>query len=135
MAKWANSAVLDNGPETVRTRAGAGAVKEYLLNNYSAGDSYATVTAAANVIAKSANLDNTTDLTVGASGSNRVLTVAAKSGITAIQNTSTPDLHLALIDETNSLVLLVTDETSNQGVASGNTVNLPSWTYTVNQPT
>ncbi len=45
------------------------------------------------------------------------------------------NLHAAIVDSTGSVVLLVTDETTNQIVTSGGTFNLPSWTYDVNQPT
>lgn len=46
----------------------------------------------------------------------------------------TDDLHIAFVDSTNSKVLWVTDETSNQVVTAGNTVNFPSLVYTANQP-
>lgn len=45
------------------------------------------------------------------------------------------NLHLAVVDSTGSVVLLATDETTNQVVASGNTFNAPAWTYTCAQPT
>jgi hypothetical protein len=45
------------------------------------------------------------------------------------------DQHIAIVDSTGSAVLLVTDETTNQVLASGNTFNFPSWTYVVGQPT
>ena len=44
-----------------------------------------------------------------------------------------PDLHIAFTDST-SKVLLVTDETTDQVVTSGNTVNFPILTYTSAQP-
>ena len=45
------------------------------------------------------------------------------------------DLNIAVVDSTGTAVLLVTDETSDQIVTSGGTFSVPSWTYTVNQPT
>jgi hypothetical protein len=45
------------------------------------------------------------------------------------------DLHVVIVDATGSAVLLVTDETSNQVLASGNTFNFPTWTYQAGQPT
>jgi uncharacterized heparinase superfamily protein len=44
------------------------------------------------------------------------------------------DLHFAFTDGSAN-VLWVTDETSNQAITSGNTVNFPQLTYTCNQPT
>jgi hypothetical protein len=42
-------------------------------------------------------------------------------------------LHIAFTDGTTKL-LLVTDETSDQVVTSGNTISFPNLTYTSNQP-
>jgi hypothetical protein len=44
------------------------------------------------------------------------------------------DLHIAFSDGTAN-VLWVTDESSNQAILSGNTINYPALTYTANQPT
>lgn len=57
---------------------------------------------------------------------------------TAPDNTSVyrvvDDLHIAFTDNT-SKVLWVTEETSKQVITSGNTVNFPQLTLTINQPT
>ncbi len=45
------------------------------------------------------------------------------------------NLHVAVIDQTESKVLLVTDETSNQIVTAGNQVNVPAVVAKQNQPT
>ncbi len=47
------------------------------------------------------------------------------------------DLHIAFTDGTTTAtnVIWVTDETSNQPITSGNTINFPTITYTSNQPT
>lgn len=199
MAKWAHADVLDGGLNAIKT----GATKMMLISGYTAGDSYATVTAAklAEVTMASG------DYTLSSSGSNRVLTTAsgksssatasstqydtgtASSGsaTTLVDSTkswttnayankaavivsgtgagqygrissntgttltfpastfSTPpdstsvykivdDLHIAFTDG-SAKVLYVTDETSNQSISSGNTVNFPQLTYTSNQPT
>lgn len=47
----------------------------------------------------------------------------------------TDNLHLAFVDSANSKVLLVTDETSNQVITSGNPLTFPSIVYTAQQPT
>ena len=134
MAKWANSNVLDSGPEYIRTLAGsAGRVKLHVIKAYSAGDSYSTVVTTNSVGVVDLAVG---DLVMSSSGSNRVLTVASKSISAASANSgASPDLHIAIVDSTGSAVLLVTDETSNQVITSGNPITTPSFTYTINQPT
>lgn len=128
MAKWVDSDVLDLGINRIKTNANV----MHLLKAYAAGDSYATVVG--NSIANQAMVSG--DYTLGSSGSNRTLTVAAKSGVTASANSgASPNLHIAFVDSTNSKVLWVTDETSDQVVTAGNTVNFPSVVYTSQQPT
>lgn len=45
------------------------------------------------------------------------------------------DLGVAILDSVSSDVMLVNDETSDQQVNSGGSFAIPSFTYTVNQPT
>ena len=84
-------------------------------------------------------MDNTvptSDYTLsGADNADRVLATAVKSGTASGSSTGSDDLHIAFVDTVNSKVLWVTDETSNQPITSGNTVNFPSLTYTSGQPT
>lgn len=127
MAKWANSSVLDGGINVIKSSA----VRMLLLSAYTNNDSYGTVVT--NTLASVTMV--TGDYTLTSSGLNRVLTVAAgKSAAASASASGTPDLHIAFTDGA-SLVLWVTDETSNQAVTSGNTINFPSVTYTSNQPT
>ncbi len=42
--------------------------------------------------------------------------------------------HVALVDATNSVLLCVTTCT-NQTLTAGNTVNVPTWAYEINNPT
>src|SRR5687768_16767444 len=130
MARYANSAVLDNGLKYIQDNAS----KMLLLKAYTAGDSYATVLT--QVVAESPmTTGGTGDYSIaGPDNAPRVLTVASKSGVTASGNSGTsPDLHIALTNGTDK-VLIVTDETSNQQVTAGNTVNFPSFNYTSSQP-
>ena len=133
MTKWANSSVLDTGPESIRTLAGTpGRVKQHLIEAYDAEDSYASVVANSVAVANVA----LADLVMSTSSSNRVMTVAEiDMGNATATSSATPDIHLALVDSVGSTVLLVTDETSNQPITSGNPVTAPSWAYTVLQPT
>lgn len=127
MAKWVHADVLDGGLNAIKTVAS----KMLLISAYAAADSYATVTG--NQLAEVAMVSG--DYTLSSSGSNRVLTTAAgKSAAASASAGGTPDLHIAFTDGA-SKVLWVTDETSNQAITSGNTVNFPQLTYTSNQPT
>jgi hypothetical protein len=128
MAKYSHSDVLDGGLNAIKNSA----TKMLLIKAYSAADSYATV-----VAAKIAEVTMTSsDYTLsGSDGAARVLTTASGKSATASANSgATPNLHIAFTNGTDK-VLWVTDETSDQVVTSGNTVNFPSITYTSSQPT
>lgn len=128
MAKFASPNFLDGGLGYLKTNGS----KMLLLKAYTAGDSYATVTG--NAIA-SANMASGDYTLAGASGAARTLTTAAgKNGVASADSGASPDLHIAFTNG-SSEVIYVTDETSNQVVTSGNTVNFPQLTYTSNQPT
>jgi hypothetical protein len=128
MAKYAHADVLDGGLNAIKN----GAIRMLLIKAYSAADSYATVTG--NKIAEVTMAS--TDYTLsGSDGAARVLTTASGKSATASANSgATPNLHIAFTNGTDK-VLWVTDETSDQVVTSGNTVNFPSITYTSGQPT
>ena len=125
-AKYAHADVLDGGLNAIKN----GASRMLLLKAYADGDSYATVTGNAICTITVASADFTLS---GADNAPRVLTTAAKSGTASANSGATPDLHIAFTDNV-SRVLWVTDETSDQVVTSGNTVNFPALTYTSGQP-
>ena len=128
MAKWVHADVLDGGLNAIKNAA----VKQILLKAYTAGDSYATV-ATTNNIGEVAMVSG--DYTISSNGNNRQLqTAAGKSATASAGSGASPDLHIAFTDG-SAKVLWVTDETSNQVVTSGNTVNFPQLLYTNNQPT
>lgn len=127
MAKWANSAVLDNGLNEIKTFCNKMAV----VSAYSAGDSYATVDG--NILADVAMSSG--DFTLGSSGSNRTLTTASGKSDATAGATGTAS-HIVFLDTTSSpqRVLWATEETSGQTVTTGNQVNFPSLVYTATQP-
>ena len=126
MAKYAHTDVLDGGLNAIKNSA----IRMLLLKAYTAGDSYATVTG--NAICTIAMVSGDYTLS-GTDNAPRVLTVAAKSGTASASSGVSPNLHIAFTDNV-SKVLWVTDETSDQVVTSGNTINFPSLTYTSSQP-
>src|SRR5688500_11094514 len=117
MAKYAHADVLDGGLNAIKS----GAIRMLLIKNYTALDSYATVTGNAICTVTMASGDYALS---GADGAARVLTVSAKSGTASSSSTGGDNLHIAFTDNV-SKVLYVTDETSDQVVTSGNTVNFP----------
>lgn len=127
MSKFAHADVLDGGLNAIKLVA----TKMILVSAYSPGDSYATVQAnkLAEVTMASA------DFVLSASGANRLLTTAAgKTAVASAGASGSPNLHIAFTDG-SAKVLWVTDETSDQAITSGNTINFPQLTYTSNQPT
>lgn len=126
MAKYAHADVLDGGLNAIRDTA----TRMLLLKAYAAADSYATVTGNAICTVTMAPGDYTLS---GTDGAARVLATAARSGTASAHSGPAPDLHIAFTDG-SAKVLLVTDETSDQVVTSGNTVNFPAFTYTSGQP-
>ena len=128
MTKWVHADVLDNGPNYVKTNCNNIAA----LLAYTAGDSYATVNGAGNILADAAM--SSTDFTLASSGNNRTLTTASGKQDAAANAAGDPT-HIAFLDTVNSKVLWVTDETSAQSITVGNPVTFPSLVYTSNQPT
>lgn len=129
--KFANQLVLDGGLNAIKT----GATVMRLIKSFAITDTHATVVGntVASVAMASGDFTIANDVNDTNGAPKRKLTVAAKPGVTASAGSgAAPDLHIAFTDGTN--VLWVTDETSNVVVNSGDTVNFPSITYTVNQP-
>lgn len=126
MAKFAHQDVLDNGLNGIKNVA----TRMLLVSSYTTADSYATVVA--NTLASVTMVSG--DYTLSTSGANRVLTTGAKSATATATAAGTPDLHFVFTDG-SAKILWATDETSNQPITSGNTINFPALTYTSNQPT
>lgn len=128
MAYFAHADVLDNGPAHIK----ANATKILLISDYTFGDSYATVTAAK---ISEANV-TTADWTFSTSGNDRVLTSTDNLvGSVAAASSDGTTVHYAAVDATNSKVLLVTEEGSDQPITSGNPITLKSMVYKSGQPT
>lgn len=130
MPKYLHPDVIDNGLQHIIDQA-AGNVDMLLLSTYALADSHATLVT--NSLASMGMVAG--DFVLGDSGAyDRKLTVAEKTGSVATSATA-PDLHIAIVDTTNSKVLAVTDETSDQDVTAGNPITVPTFDIIVNQPT
>lgn len=132
MPKFASSVLLDGGTDAARTLAATvSRVKMHVIKAYTAGDSYATALANS-----CGSVDLTAaDLAQSSNGLNRRTTVAVKAIPLTASSGAAPNLHIAIVDSTSSTVLLVTDETTDQVLTAGGTLNVPAWTYDANQPT
>lgn len=125
MATWydpASMALLLNNIKTTATTV-------HLLDTYSTADNYSTVSG--NSIGNAAITD--TDFTGSqANGDNQELIFNGKGG-TATSNSTVKNLHIAITS--GSVVLAVTDETSDQDITNGNPITFPAFTMTAQQPT
>lgn len=133
MARFFGPAILDFGLDVVRARIAAGnTVKLHLIRLFVIGDSYPDVIA--NSLGSVALAQP--DLTLADQGSHgRQVTVAAKTIAAASANSGpAPDLHIAILDETASEILIVNDETTDQVITAGNPVNTFAFPAKLNQP-
>lgn len=127
-APWAHADVLDNGLNYIKNNCD----KMVAVISYTAGDSYATVTTAGNIVAEVAM--TTGDFTNGTGASSaRTLTTASGKQDTSANNTGNPT-HFVCVDTVNSKSLWATTENTAQTVTAGNPVTFPTLTYTSNQP-
>lgn len=134
MAKWTNATVQDGGSDYIRTLAGTAArVKMHVIKAYTLGDSYATVVATNSC--GSVDLVAADAVQSGAAGATRTTTFGAKSFALTANSGASPNNHIAVVDSVGSAVMVVTDETNDQQLYSGNTFNAPAWAYAVGQPT
>ena len=128
MAKFANSLVLDQGPNYIKTNC----TKMACVVTYAFGDSYATVIAGSNILAEVTMASG--DFTLATATNDRTLTTAAGKSDASANNTGVAG-HLVFLDVTGTAVLWATEETSGQTITTGNVVNFPSLVYTAKQPT
>jgi hypothetical protein len=126
MSKGVAAAVLDNGLNHIRNHCSAVAA----VVAYAPGDTYASATAAGNVVAQASTTSADFALSDGASGA-RVLTSASKvDSATAAGNPT----HILFLDATTSTVLAWTDETGTVVGTAGGALRIPAITLTVQQP-
>lgn len=123
----ASGGVLDAGLSSISTRA----TKILLVSNYTLGEDYATVVGRS---LGDATISGADFGAISDSGNDRQMTFNGKSGTATADDAAPTDLHLVITNGTDT-ILCVTDETSNQAITNGNTLNFPSFTITMKQPT
>lgn len=104
--------------------------KMALVSSYTFGDSYATVNAA--ILAEAAMVPG--DFTLGTSGNDTILTVAAKSDSSANASGGGVNSQVVLLDTVNSKVLLANEESAAQSIVAGNPVNIGGFVIKNPQP-
>ncbi len=128
-APWAHADVLDNGIAYIKNNC----TKMVAVISYTAGDSYATVTTAGNIVAEVTLTSTDFTLANGASSA-RTLTMASGKQDASANNTGDPT-HFVCVDTAGSKVLWATTENTAQTVTAGNPVTFPAaLTYTSAQP-
>ena len=128
MTKWVHSDVQDNGLNQIKNNCD----KVILASTYTAGDSYATVNT--NLLAEATMAAGDFAL-AGSAGAARTLTTTTKTDTAANAGGGGAPMHFCFVDTTNSKVLWVTDETTDQTITAPNPVTFPALVYTANQPT
>jgi hypothetical protein len=133
MATWYDTSALDTLLERIAgtgLHSGVGAITVRLLDTYTQGDNFAEVNTQTIAQATISTGDFTGPV---ASGLHRRLTFSGKTSPSADSNSSAQNLHIALCSGT--VVLAVTDETSDQPITAGNPVTFPSFYMQSSQPT
>ena len=130
MPKYYHPDVLDNGLQFILDSVNSNNVDMLLIDSYSQGQAYSTVNGNA-VMSIDLVLG---DFTLGNQGTfGRELVVAEKAG-TASGDAPSPDLHVAIVDVTDSKVLVVTDETGDADVSTSQPITIPTFDIRMNQP-
>lgn len=125
MPTWYDTTALDALLNEIKNNA----VTVRLLDDYSQADNFSTVNT--NTIAQTA-INPSSFTGPVANGSHRRMTFDGASA-TATSNSTVGDLHIALCSA--DTVYAVTDETSDQPITSGNSVNIPAFYLQSSQPT
>lgn len=121
--------VLDRGLQEIIDKVSAGNVDLLLIDGYTFGAAYATVVANEIMAIDLAFID----FALENQGTGRKLVVAEKAGTISADATN-PDLHVAIVDITNTKVLAVTDETGDNDLSVGDPKTIPSFGINMNQP-
>lgn len=108
------------------------ATQAVLLSSYSRTDNYAAVVA--NILVTVAIDSSATYFDAPAdAGDDRFARFLGASGTATVSSPPTPDLHQAIISE--SEVLLVTDELSDRDIVLDDVVTLAAFSFQASQPT
>jgi hypothetical protein len=127
-AAWIDNSVggsLDAMLEDIRTSAN----EIHLVTSFTPGETYATVIGRS-IATTAINTGNFTGPV--ASGNDRILTFTGASA-TATNGSTGADLHMVIGD--GSRLLAISDESTDQDVTNGNTINFGSFEIRALQPT
>jgi hypothetical protein len=138
MPTWYDTSALDALLEKIAGKgaysSGEGANEIRLLKLYGQGDTYAVVDSNSIAWAAISPTDFSGPEDVTSPNGHRKIDFLGKSGMATITSSGT-DLHIALVDTANSVVLAVTNETSDQAITASNNVTFPQFYMQSSQPT
>lgn len=129
MGKFANTAVMDNGLNYVKTNTHTVCLCQGEPTNY---DEATKLISNNGKMIASISIVSTDFTLADAAALGRKLIVPEKSGI-QVNLSGTLD-HIALVCDTLQQLLFVTNITNAQIVYNGNTVTIPSWEITIAAP-
>lgn len=132
MPAWIDNGVggsLDAMLNDIKTRANGGNIE--LVTSYAQGEDYATVVGRTVATAAITSGDFTGPETHNTNDRRLVFNGAST---TASGDATSPDLHMVITNGTDT-ILAVSDESTNQDIVSGNTVNFGTFQIRALQPT
>jgi len=126
--------LFDKGLGYLKTMATPGTnLVLHLTEGWLKGDNYTTITTTKS---RGSYVLQDADVSApGTVGEDRRVTISEVTIPGGSVSSTTGDLHIAVVDSTNSAMLFVTDETSNQAITAGNPVIVPTFTVGFNQLT
>lgn len=134
MAKSFDNSVYDNGLSGIISRAAAASPSDLKLVVCSAAPaSFAEASTLHDGTPGKFRVSDEIELLSGdltlqdRAGGGREIVVAAKTGQVSVTLAAGNDLHVAIYDSANSILVAVTDETTDQALTAGNPLNLPSF--------
>lgn len=134
-AKWLGHAVMDDGLDSGLAQVTT--LRIMVISAYALADSYATV--ASNDLGFN-DSSGAAEVTLSTVSNNRRATIRGQNttngnAITATGTDAAPDLHIALLDTTNTEVLAIIEVDPDQAITTGNDINVPDMTIDIEQPT
>lgn len=134
-AKWLGHAVMDDGLDTGLAQVTT--LRIMVISAYALADTWGTV------ISNDLGFNDSSgaaEVTLSTVSNNRRATIRGQNttngnAISATDTNATPDLHIAILDTTNTEVLAIIEVTPDQAITTGNDINVPDMTIDIEQPT
>jgi hypothetical protein len=132
MAAWIDNTAGTGGLDALLDTVSSRAAKILLVTSFTPGETYATVVGRS--VGEAAITSGDFSGPVAHNTNDRKITFTGASGTASQPATGPHDLHMVITNGTDTL-LAISDETSDQDIVSGNTINWPSFEIRALQPT